>query len=417
MKQGVRRAVLAFVVVAATMGVLAAGTLVEEQGARASAQGGAFAARADDPSAIFYNPAGLAFQGTAFMAGFSFINEHMKYEGSTGTVNGPVKTYYPLYLYLNYKINDNVAFGFGMNSPFDLATEWPAGWPGAAISERTLQRAIYYTPTLAFKVSKNWAVSISANYVDSTLYLRQEIPFPAIPYPKPPLTRIPPSGMGVIRGGGDAWGWGVGVLGKLDDHWQIGINYRSKVNIGYTGDVSFYNIPNYNPDFTPLFPYSHVSSTICLPAVYTLGVAYKTDKWTLEFDATAQQWDVMKSIAINFDPNGGQVQDKSVPQNWKNTGKYKLGFEYKLSDKWSYGLGYFYDEAPVPDQYASPILPDSNRNGFTGGLSYKKGHWSMDAYLMYLPFQDKNVPSTTPFVPGTYKAYAYLGGAALTYKF
>ena len=99
------------------MGVWAAGTLVEEQGAKASAQGGAFAARADDPSAIFYNPAGLAFQGTALMAGFSFINEHMKYEGGSFlpyNVQGPVKTYYPLYVYLNYKINDNVAFGFGI---------------------------------------------------------------------------------------------------------------------------------------------------------------------------------------------------------------------------------------------------------------------------------------------------------------
>src|SRR5258706_13304669 len=46
-----------------------------EQGAKATAMGGAFAATADDPSAIFYNVAGIAQQRHAtFMAGGTGIN-------------------------------------------------------------------------------------------------------------------------------------------------------------------------------------------------------------------------------------------------------------------------------------------------------------------------------------------------------
>ena len=97
--------------------------------------------------------------------------------------------------------------------------------------------------------------------------------------------------------------------------------------------------------------------------------------------------------------------------------KYKVGFEYRLSRKWSYGLGYFYDQSPVPDKYAAPLLPDSNRNGFTGGFNWQGRKFGVQSYLMYLPFQAKHVPNDTPFVPGTYRAYAYLGGLSVTYKF
>jgi long-chain fatty acid transport protein len=222
--------------------------------------------------------------------------------------------------------------------------------------------------------------------------------------------------MGVLKGTGRGTGWGVSVLGKLTDHWQLGLNYRSKVDIGYAGEVTFYNIPK-NPDFTPLFPQTRAFADMTLPAVSTLGVAYRTKKWDVEVDATYQQWDVFKVLNIDFMPDSYRVEDKSTPQYWKNIWKIKVGFEYRLNDKWSYGLGYFYDQAPVPDEYAAPLLPDSNRNGFSGGLNWQGKKFGVQTYLLYLPFQDKHVPTTTPFVPGTYKAYAILGGVSVTYKF
>jgi long-chain fatty acid transport protein len=416
MKQGVRRLVWSLLIFTFAVGAWASGTLVEEQGARASAQGGAFAARADDPSALFYNPAGIAFQQTSFQLGFDFINEHMKYEGPAGNTTGPVKTYWPIYSYLVYRTPGIVSFGLAITAPHALATEWNDDWAGAAISARTKQTAIYYSPTIAFRLGDKWSLALTANFVYSNIYLRQTIFFPSIPYPTPPLNRTPAPGMGVLRGTGDGVGWGISALGKLDEHWQLGLMYRSRVTIGYSGGVDFYNIPT-SPNFTPLFPNTRAFSSITLPAVGTLAAAYRTKKWDVEVDATYQQWDVFNMLNIDFVPNQGKVQDSTVPQYWKNIWKYKIGFEYRLSDKWSYGVGYFYDESPVPDQYASPILPDSNRNGFTGGLNWQGKKWGVQSYLMYLPFQNKNVPTTTPFVPGTYKAYAILGGLSVTYKF
>src|SRR5512140_1020342 len=212
MKQGVRRVFWTLLVFSFALGAWASGTLVEEQGARASAQGGAFVARADDPSALFYNPAGIAFQQTAFQMGFNFINEHMKYEGPAGNTTGPVKTYWPPYMYLTYRTPGIVSFGLAVNAPHALATEWDDNWAGAAISARTMQKAMYISPSMAWRLGDKWALAVTANFVNSTIYLRQTIFFPSIPYPNPPLNRTPDPGMGVLKGTGNGVGWGISVL-------------------------------------------------------------------------------------------------------------------------------------------------------------------------------------------------------------
>ena len=58
------------------------GFSIFEQGAKATAMGGAFCATADDPSAIFYNVAGIAQQRhTAFYAGGTAINFANEFAG------------------------------------------------------------------------------------------------------------------------------------------------------------------------------------------------------------------------------------------------------------------------------------------------------------------------------------------------
>ena len=57
-----------------TSAVFASGFMIPEQGAKASSMAGAFTAIADDPSAIFYNVAGIAQQRRlSGIAGATFI--------------------------------------------------------------------------------------------------------------------------------------------------------------------------------------------------------------------------------------------------------------------------------------------------------------------------------------------------------
>src|SRR5580704_13005300 len=61
------------------------GIEVPMQGSRAAGQADAFTAQADDPSAIFYNPAGLTqLHGTQITAGAYYLQPLFKFEADSG---------------------------------------------------------------------------------------------------------------------------------------------------------------------------------------------------------------------------------------------------------------------------------------------------------------------------------------------
>src|SRR5215831_19294748 len=82
------------------------------QGNSGTAQGDAFAAQADDPSAIFYNPAGMTqLNRVQFSAGVLFIGGHYHYESPTGQkftgdLDGSIATPPPATLYLTANVGD-----------------------------------------------------------------------------------------------------------------------------------------------------------------------------------------------------------------------------------------------------------------------------------------------------------------------
>ena len=67
----------------------AAGYSIYEQGAAATAQAGAFAARASDPSAVFYNPAGIARQKAGIEIGTTLIFTSTEFEGGAPLLGIP----------------------------------------------------------------------------------------------------------------------------------------------------------------------------------------------------------------------------------------------------------------------------------------------------------------------------------------
>src|SRR5437867_10083131 len=108
------------------------GFSIFEQGAKATAMGGAFAATADDPSAIFYNVAGIAQQRhTTFFTGGTLINFNNEFLGDpndafTSGATGQYKhhTFVPPNAYLIMPLGTNLTVGVGVFTPFGLRTNW-----------------------------------------------------------------------------------------------------------------------------------------------------------------------------------------------------------------------------------------------------------------------------------------------------
>lgn len=109
-----------------------AGFLIYEHGAAAMAMAGAFISVANNPSAIWHNPAGIAFlKGTQFSLGTTLIWP----KNSLELMNWPVPTqrnweglaqvFYPSNFYLTQSVGDKVTLGFGFFTPYGLGAKWP----------------------------------------------------------------------------------------------------------------------------------------------------------------------------------------------------------------------------------------------------------------------------------------------------
>src|SRR5438067_2800178 len=160
----------------------AAGFSIFEQGAKATAMGGAFAATADDPSAIFYNPAGIAQQRhLTVMVGGTIINFANEFRGdpndpftsgSKGRYNR--HTFIPPNAYAVVPIGQNLTIGVGAFAAFGLRTNWQDPWIGRFVSRDADLRTKSIEPAIAWQSTDGrFAVGAGYEYRESTVVLNR----------------------------------------------------------------------------------------------------------------------------------------------------------------------------------------------------------------------------------------------------
>ncbi|MDP6796374.1 MAG: outer membrane protein transport protein, partial [Candidatus Krumholzibacteria bacterium] len=109
----------------------AAGFAVWEMGTKSSALGGTMTASADDPTAIFFNPAGLAgLEGSNFSLDLTGISPKTEFSGVApnpgfGVTERLADHFFLLpQAYYSRSLGKDLAFGLGFYTPYGLAVEW-----------------------------------------------------------------------------------------------------------------------------------------------------------------------------------------------------------------------------------------------------------------------------------------------------
>ena len=404
------------------------GFQLNEHGARSMAQGGAFAARAVDGSAIFFNPAGLSFQkGTSFYVGTTLIATAGEYLSTGGVTTEQIKgTFFPSNAYITHTMDNGLAFGIGFFSPYGLGTEWPNPWAGDTLAVQTELKSFYLNPTISYRINDQFAIAVGASYVWSDVSMNYRV---ATYNSLQPLT--PGKGTAELTGKGTAVNWNVGVMYKPTPQLWIGASYRHQTKVDYSGDVTFKDMGVFENLFgVDYFPGGYGKTSITLPSNVFAGIAYDfTPDWTVEADYQYIGWSSYDELALDIatgptipnalpPPLGGRTPQQSPPpkeKEWTNAFMLRLGSEYRL-DPLAIRVGFIYDKTPQPLSKVEPMLPDANRVEFTVGLGFKiLPFLGVDVAYQMILFEDRTVTAPDNGFEGTYDSSANLFGVNLSY--
>jgi len=426
---------------------VAAGLKVNEQGGKAMAMGNAFAAQADDPSALFYNPAGISFlKGTQVNLGSTTIYvPSTEFRGTaplsgnapTGVGTAPVfeKAKEDIFIapafYATHSFEGQpVSIGLAVNAIYPLAKSWDDSSAFRAEIMNIAVKPINIQPTVAYRFD-DWNLSVAAG-LDIT-YAIVTMQRAAYATPATPGTAYELGNMG-LDGTATDMGWNAGLKWKPLPNLSFGAAYRSEIELKIEGDANF--LATTPLGFTSIgmttgasSPYSRarvsstVSSTITLPASFGMGAAWQpTDKLTVEVDAEWTGWSSMKNLEFKFDsPQFSNFNNKPKPLNWEDVWCYKVGGQYALTKNIDLRAGYMYDKNPVPDSTLGPVLPDSDRHSFSIGQGFHNDTFSVDLAYMWTHFVDRTVHNQDMVelrgANGTYQSDVHLFGGSITVKF
>ena len=402
-----------------------------EQGAKATSMAGAFAATADDPSAIFYNVAGIAQQRHfTIMAGGTAINFANEFRGDpndefTSGATGQYRrhTFVPPNAYVTVPIGNSLTFGLGLMTPFGLRTNWQDPWIGRFVSRDANVKTLSIEPALAWQSADGrLAIGVGADYRRAHLILQRNNA-PTGNGLNPFTGRIVDVANVYLNSDWDsAWGYNVGVLFKPSDRFRIGASYRSDMDIKFSGDATFTQIPTGNPQLDAIVraglpPNQRISTTLPFPATAILGLAVTAMPNTdVEFDFTHTTWSRFKSLDVAFATT--PAVNLSRPENWKDTNSFRVGVNHAATEVWDVRFGVLYDQNPEPAQAVSPLLPDADREGVTFGVGHHRGPWIVDASVFVLHFKNRStMGQSLEGFNGSYKTNASLLSLNLGYRF
>jgi long-chain fatty acid transport protein len=151
--------------------VLALGFRNPDQDARATGQGEAFVAQADDASAVYYNPAGLTqIRGTEITSGGMVMFPDSKLKGAGAGAEMNTMSFLPhLYAVTDFGAAKSPwRFGLGFNVPFGNAAEFAENGPFRYIVTRASLAVFNIQPTVAYQANDHLSLGAGVNIYDAT---------------------------------------------------------------------------------------------------------------------------------------------------------------------------------------------------------------------------------------------------------
>ncbi|PID57151.1 hypothetical protein CSB45_07935 [candidate division KSB3 bacterium] len=403
-----------------------AGFQIPEQGAASVAMGMGGIGKADDLSAAYQNPAGLIQStGTQIFVNSGGISPRATY---TRTGYDSIENKSDLILVPSLMLSsdfgkwENLVLAVGINAQFGLRNEYDDMGPQRYISNNISLVTIYVGPYAAWQIKPNISIGAGIQYVHASAEIGQKINYGGV---LNPMLNENPDYDGILDitdAVDNTVAGNLGLLWKAAENLQVGLTWRSGVDLDLEGDVTL-DIPAAITALSGGLMQSintTGATTLSLPQIVGAGLAFQaTDGLELIADLNWLNWSVYENIDFDFSDNTPYFPDTENPRDWEDTWTFRLGGEYMLKEHIALRAGYLFDQSPIPDKSIGPELPTNDRHGISAGVGYAWNNMTLDIAYAHLFIKDRsvsrNIRHTQPI--GDYETSANIFAASLGFTF
>ncbi len=403
-------AALTALCVAHASSALAGGFEYPDNGTQAVGRGGAFTAKADDLTAIYHNPAGLAGQrGTRFL-----FNSNLIWNKSTYTMRDAAQQYDPVsssqgvffapmgVVSTDFGL-DNMTFALGVYGPSAVGkTSFPEDGPqrfqlissDSMLAFYTLSVGARLHPKLDVGLSFQWGDLMHARYTEMVNAWFGDGLGPSSGYEAKVTVDFEDR---------FAFAMLVGAMYRPTDYLSFGLMLRpmpvqfdAHGNVAQSYPQGF--LQNLDEKGRVYISDPDAYTTVVLPVMLRLGGRYihrrgDIDVFDIEADVAYEAWSQVRDQTVRFEgamvikqdvgsDDAHPINDVSLPRKFKDTVSVRLGGDYNVIPKTlALRAGGFYESGAVPVATTNLDFMSFPRFGVGVGLTWS--FWGLDLSAAY----------------------------------
>ncbi|PXX51565.1 long-chain fatty acid transport protein [Pseudomonas sp. LAMO17WK12:I10] len=326
------------------------------------------AARAQGPSTIAINPAGMSYlAGTQVSAGAQILFGDLTFNrdsatSAPGSESGNVLDPIPGgSLFISHQLNDQWSVGFGSYGDFGLALDYDNDWSGRYFVQSASIAGLSLVPSVAYRFNEQWSVGVGFKVMYGLLQSEAAID-------QSPLG-LTARADGQYKFKDGAWGYGanVGVIYAPQAGTRIGLAYTSQISLDFEDRL---DVNAGNPIVGRL---DGLNSKLGLsvPQTATLSVYQQLDsQWALLASINWQDWSKFGDIGLEVDPSAAGSRSTTLDAHYNDTYQLAVGAQYQMKPDLLWNFGIAYDTSAVSDSNRTLTVPMGAAWRFATGLTY-----------------------------------------------
>ena len=328
-----------------------------------------YAARAQDASTVFTNPAGMSrLDKSQVLGGLQALYGDVKFSPNpamtiSGDDGGNAIGWIPGgSAFIVHKLNPDWSIGFGVLSYFGLAEDYGDHWVGRYFVQKSTLMGLTLTPAVSYRVN-NWlylgaGLNMMYGYIDTEAAVNN-------------IGDVLPDGK--LKYDDSEWGYGgnFGILVEPKPGTRFGLTYLTEVKLDFGAKPEFSGLgPGLETALRNLgLLTSRLDLEMTVPQMVMFSAYHEFNaKWAVMGNVGWQDWSRFGKVDVGV--YSSNPTSLTVDSDYNDTWHVALGAQYRYSPDWTFTGGIAYDSSAVDDDKRSVTVPMGEVWGFALGAQY-----------------------------------------------